>query len=135
MTVRPQITKEVTYGFCTSTCSYGFSLLDGACRITELIKAPQGTGSDQCGHHGSRRHVRLRGFLSCLREGGHQAGSSAVRSMWHPTRFDKVHELDSEARHLILCAAKTRRLPQPVYMVSQANVEDSILSRALTLTC
>ena len=38
------------------------------------------------------------------------------------TRFDKVHELDSEARHLILLC-KDEGLPQPVYMVSQANVE------------
>ncbi len=112
-----------------------FSLLDGACRITELIKRLKELGQTSVAitDHGVM-YGCVDFYRACVKEGIKPVIGCEVY-VAPRTRFDKVHELDSEARHLILlCKTKRATATCPTWSV-RPTWRDSISSRALTLTC
>ena len=100
-----------------------FSLLDGACRITELIKRLKELGQTSVAitDHGVM-YGCVDFYRACVKEGIKPVIGCEVY-VAPRTRFDKVHELDSEARHLILLCKNEEGYRNLSYMVSQANVE------------
>ena len=56
-----------------------YSLLDGACRVKELVAPRQGAGTDGARRHGPRRNVRRGLFLPRVSRRGHHVRSSAAR--------------------------------------------------------
>ena len=100
-----------------------FSLLDGACRITELIKRLKELGQTSVAitDHGVM-YGCVDFYRACVKEGIKPVIGCEVY-VAPRTRFDKVHELDSEARHLILLCKDEEGYCNLSYMVSQANVE------------
>ena len=100
-----------------------FSLLDGACRITELIKRLKELGQTSVAitDHGVM-YGCVDFYRACVKEGIRPVIGCEVY-VAPRTRFDKVHELDSEARHLILLCKNEEGYRNLSYMVSQANVE------------
>ncbi len=99
-----------------------FSLLDGACRITELVKRLKELGQTSVAitDHGVM-YGCVDFYRACVKEGIKPVIGCEVY-VAPRTRFDKVHELDSEARHLILLCKNEEGYRNLSYMVSQANV-------------
>ena len=109
-----------------------FSLLDGACRIRDLPGIVQGHGPDRLRHHGPRRHVRRRGLLPApARRRGVKPiiGCEVYVAPQGRTRFDKVHELDAESRHLVLLCENEEGYRNLSYLVS-AGLDGGLLYQA-----
>ena len=97
-----------------------FSLLDGFCKIKELPGVVKSMGQTACAitDHGVMYGV-IDFYRACKAEGVKPIiGCEVYVAPQGRTRFDKVHEFDSESRHLVLllslihiwcCCAKTRR--------------------------
>ena len=100
-----------------------YSLLDGACRIDALAKRIKELGQTSVAitDHGVM-YGCVNFYRACLAGGIHPVIGCEVY-VAPRTRFDKVHELDSEARHLVLLCANETGYRNLSYMVSQANVE------------
>ena len=100
-----------------------FSLLDGACRIKDLVKRCKELGQTSVAitDHGVM-YGCVDFYRACLKEGIKPVIGCEVY-VAPRTRFDKVHELDSEARHLVLLCKNEQGYRNLSYMVSQANVE------------
>ncbi len=100
-----------------------FSLLDGACRIKELIQRVKALGQTAVAitDHGNMYGV-VDFYKACKQEGIHPVIGCEVY-VAPRTRFDKTHDLDTGARHLILLCKNEKGYRNLSYMVSQANVE------------
>jgi DNA polymerase III subunit alpha len=100
-----------------------YSLLDGACRIDELPKRIKEMGQTSVAitDHGVM-YGCVNFYRACQDAGIHPVIGCEVY-VAPRTRFDKVHELDSEARHLVLLCKNEVGYRNLAYMVSQANVE------------
>lgn len=100
-----------------------FSLLDGACRISGLVKRVKELGQSAVAitDHGNMYGV-VDFYRACKAEGIKPVIGCEVY-VAPRTRFDKVRELDSEARHLVLLCKNEQGYRNLSYMVSQANVE------------
>ncbi len=100
-----------------------FSLLDGACRITGLVKRVKELGQTAVAitDHGNMYGV-IDFYKACKAEGIRPVIGCEVY-VAPRTRFDKVRELDSEARHLVLLCKNEQGYRNLSYMVSQANLE------------
>jgi DNA polymerase-3 subunit alpha len=100
-----------------------FSLLDGACRIKDLVQRVKELGQTSVAitDHGVM-YGCVDFYRACLAEGIQPIIGCEVY-VAPRTRFDKVHELDSEARHLVLLCQNEEGYRNLSYMVSQANVE------------
>ena len=79
-----------------------YSLLDGACRIRDLPKLVKSMGQTACAitDHGVMYGV-VDFYRACKAEGIKPIIGCEVY-VAPRTRFDKQHEFDSEARHLVL---------------------------------
>ena len=79
-----------------------YSLLDGACRIPKLVQRVNELGQTAVAitDHGTMCGV-IDFYRACKAEGVKPVIGCEVY-VAPRTRFDRVHELDSQARHLIL---------------------------------
>lgn len=100
-----------------------FSLLDGACRISELAKRVKELGQTAVAitDHGVMYGV-IDFYRACKAEGIKPIIGCEVY-VAPRTRFDKVHELDAEARHLVLLCRNEEGYRNLSYMVSCAFTE------------
>ena len=100
-----------------------YSLLDGACRIRDLPKLIREMGQTACAitDHGAMYGV-IDFYRACKAEGIHPVIGCEVY-VARRTRFDKMHEFDTESRHLVLLCQNETGYRNLSYMVSQAYVE------------
>ncbi len=100
-----------------------YSLLDGACRIRDLPKLVKSMGQDACAitDHGVMYGV-IDFYRACLAEGVKPIIGCEVY-VAPRTRFDKIHEFDAEARHLVLLCENETGYRNLSYMVSMAHIE------------
>ncbi|MGM9662408.1 MAG: DNA polymerase III subunit alpha, partial [Oscillospiraceae bacterium] len=102
-----------------------YSLLDGACRIRDLAKRVHELGQSAVAitDHGVMYGV-IDFYRACLDEGVKPViGCEVYVTPQGRTRFDKVHEFDSESRHLVLLCENEEGYRNLSYMVSMAWVE------------
>ncbi len=100
-----------------------YSLLDGACRIRELPKLVKAMGQEACAitDHGVMYGV-IDFYRACKAEGVKPIIGCEVY-VAPRTRFDKQHEFDGEARHLVLLCENETGYRNLSYMVSMAHIE------------
>ena len=81
-----------------------YSLLDGACRIRDLPKVVKAMGQNACAitDHGVM-YGTIDFYRACKAEGIKPIIACEVYvTAPGRSRFDKIHEFDSESRHLVL---------------------------------
>ena len=100
-----------------------YSLLDGACRIPKLVQRVKELGQTAVAitDHGNMYGV-IDFYRACKAEGIHPIIGCEVY-VAPRTRFDRVHELDSQARHLILLCKNETGYRNLSHMVSQSYTE------------
>jgi len=100
-----------------------YSLLDGACRIKDLPKLVKAMGQDACAitDHGVMYGV-IDFYRACKAEGVKPIIGCEVY-VAPRTRFDKQHEFDGEARHLVLLCENEEGYRNLSYLVSMAHIE------------
>ena len=100
-----------------------FSLLDGACRIREVAKRVKSLGQDSIAitDHGVMFGV-IDFYRACKAEGIKPIVGCEVY-VAPRTRFDRVHELDADARHLVLLCRNEVGYRNLSYLVSKAFTE------------
>ena len=100
-----------------------YSLLDGACRIPKLAKRVKELGQTAVAitDHGNMYGV-IDFYRACKAEGVKPIIGCEVY-VAPRTRFDRVHELDSSARHLILLCKNEEGYRNLSHMVSQSYTE------------
>ncbi|NLF35247.1 MAG: DNA polymerase III subunit alpha, partial [Clostridiales bacterium] len=100
-----------------------YSLLDGACRIQGLAKCVRELGQDAVAitDHGVM-YGTIDFYHACKAEGIKPIIGCEVY-VAPRTRFDKIHELDMEARHLVLLCRNETGYRNLCFMVSQAFIE------------
>ncbi len=100
-----------------------YSLLDGACRISGLVKRVKELGQTAVAitDHGNMYGV-VDFYRACKAEGIKPIIGCEVY-VAPRTRFDKVRELDGDARHLVLLCENEQGYRNLSYLVSQANIE------------
>ncbi|MEG1987724.1 MAG: DNA polymerase III subunit alpha, partial [Oscillibacter sp.] len=102
-----------------------YSLLDGACRIRDLPKLVKELGQTACAitDHGVMYGV-IDFYRACKAEGIKPIiGCEVYVTPEGRTRFDRVHELDAESRHLVLLCENEEGYRNLSYMVSMAWTE------------
>lgn len=102
-----------------------FSLLDGACRIKKLVEHVKNLGQTAVAitDHGVMYGV-IDFYRACKGAGIKPIiGCEVYVAPRGRTRFQKVHEFDSAARHLILLCRNEEGYRNLSYMVSQAFLE------------
>jgi len=100
-----------------------YSLLDGACRITELLNtaAKRGDTAVAITDHGV-----MYGAVDFYKEAKKRGIKSIIGCevyVAQRTRFDKVHELDSEHRHLVLLCENNTGYQNLIALVSKSWTE------------
>ena len=100
-----------------------YSLLDGACRIRDLPKLVKSMGQTACAitDHGVM-YGAIDFYRACKAEGVKPIIGCEVY-VAPRTRFDKQHEFDAEARHLVLLCENEEGYRNLSYLVSMAHVE------------
>ena len=100
-----------------------YSLLDGACRIPGLVKRVKDLGQEAVAitDHGVMYGV-IDFYRACKAEGIKPIIGCEVY-VAPRTRFDKVHELDAGARHLVLLCRNEEGYRNLSYMVSRAFID------------
>ena len=100
-----------------------YSLLDGACRIKDLPKLVKEMGQTACAitDHGVM-YGAIDFYRACKAEGIKPIIGCELY-VAPRTRFDKQHEFDSEARHLVLLCENEEGYRNLSYLVSMAHVE------------
>ncbi len=100
-----------------------YSLLDGACRISKLVKRVKELGQTAVAitDHGNMYGV-IDFYKACKAEGVKPVIGCEVY-VAPRTRFDRVHELDAHARHLILLCKNEEGYRNLSHMVSQSYTE------------
>ena len=100
-----------------------FSLLDGACRIRDLVGRVKELGQDAVAitDHGAMFGVI--DFYRACKAAGIKPVIGCEVYVAPRSRFDKVHELDSSARHLVLLCRNETGYRNLSYMVSKAYTE------------
>ena len=102
-----------------------YSLLDGFCRIDGLAKRVKELGQSAVAitDHGVM-YGAIDFYRACKKEGVKPIiGCEVYVAPPDRTRFDKVHELDAESRHLVLLCKNEEGYRNLSYMVSKAFVE------------
>ncbi len=102
-----------------------FSLLDGACRIKKLVDHVKSLGQTAVAitDHGVMYGV-IDFYRACKKAGVKPIiGCEVYVAPRGRTRFQKVHEFDAEARHLVLLCRNEEGYRNLCYMVSQAFLE------------
>ena len=100
-----------------------YSLLDGACRIEGLVERVKELGQTAVAvtDHGVMYGVV--DFYKAAKKAGIKPIIGCEVYVAPRTRFDRVHELDSEARHLVLLCRNEEGYRNLSHMVSQAFTE------------
>ena len=100
-----------------------YSLLDGACRIPKLVQRVKDLGQSAVAitDHGVMYGVV--DFYKACKAAGVKPIVGCEVYVAPRTRFDKVHEYDSAARHLVLLCENEVGYRNLSYMVSQAFLE------------
>ena len=100
-----------------------YSLLDGACRISKLVERVKELGQTAVAitDHGVMYGVI--DFYRACKAAGIKPIIGCEVYVAPRTRFDKVHELDAEARHLVLLCRNEEGYRNLSYMVSCAFTE------------
>ena len=100
-----------------------YSLLDGACRITDIPKAVKKHGQKAVAitDHGNMFGV-INFYLACKKEGVKPIIGCEVY-VAKRTRFDKVHSEDADIGHLVLLAENETGYKNLIYLVSMAYTE------------
>ena len=100
-----------------------YSLLDGACRINQLVERVKALGQTAVAitDHGAM-YGAVEFYQACEAAGVKPIIGCEVY-MASRTRFDRVHELDSSARHLVLLCRDEEGYRNLSYMVSMAFTE------------
>lgn len=100
-----------------------YSLLDGACRIERLLDRAKELGQSSVAitDHGNMYGV-VEFYKAAQKRGIHPVIGCEVY-VAKRTRFDKVHELDGENRHLVLLCENQTGYRNLIAMVSQAWIE------------
>ena len=102
-----------------------FSLLDGACRIKDLPDVVKSMGQTACAitDHGVMYGV-IDFYRACKAAGIKPIiGCEVYVTPKGRSRFDKVHELDAESRHLVLLCENEEGYRNLSYLVSAAWTE------------
>ena len=102
-----------------------YSLLDGACRIKDLPKVVKAMGQTACAitDHGVM-YGTIDFYRACKAEGIKPIiGCEVYVTAPGRSRFDKIHEFDSESRHLVLLCENEEGYRNLSYMVSMAWTE------------
>ncbi|HIT31517.1 MAG TPA: DNA polymerase III subunit alpha [Candidatus Enterenecus stercoripullorum] len=97
-----------------------YSLLDGACRIEELVKRVKELGQDSVAITDHGVMYGAIDFYKACKAAGVKPIIGCEVYVAPRTRFDRVHELDSGARHLILLCRNEEGYRNLSYMVSMA---------------
>ena len=100
-----------------------FSLLDGACRIRDLVRRVKELGQPAVAITDHGVMYGCVDFYRACREEGVKPIIGCEVYVAARTRFDRVHELDSDHRHLVLLCRDEEGYRNLSYMVSQANLE------------
>ena len=97
-----------------------YSLLDGACRIERLLDTAKELGQEAVAitDHGCMYGVV--DFYKAAKKRGIKPIIGCEVYVARRTRFDKVHELDGESRHLVLLCENDTGYRNLIAMVSQA---------------
>ena len=100
-----------------------YSLLDGACRISQLVDRVKALGQTACAitDHGVMYGVI--DFYRACKSAGIRPIIGCEVYVAPRTRFDRVHELDGSARHLVLLCRNEQGYRNLSYMVSMAFTE------------
>lgn len=100
-----------------------YSLLDGACRIEKLLDAVKELGQDSIAitDHGSMYGVV--DFYRAAKKRGIKPIIGCEVYVAKRTRFDKMHELDYENRHLVLLCENETGYQNLIKMVSKAWID------------
>ena len=100
-----------------------YSLLDGACRINQLVDRVKALGQSAVAitDHGVMYGV-IDFYRACKAAGVKPIIGCEVYTAPR-TRFDRVHELDGSARHLVLLCRNEQGYHNLSYMVSMAFTE------------
>ena len=100
-----------------------YSLLDGACRIERLLDKAQALGHEAVAitDHGNMYGVI--DFYKAAKQRGVKPIIGCEVYVAKRTRFDKVHELDGENRHLVLLCENDAGYRNLAAMVSMAWTE------------
>ena len=100
-----------------------YSLLDGACRIERLLDAAKEMGQEAVAitDHGVMYGVVE--FYKAAKKRGIKPIIGCEVYVARRTRFDKVHELDGESRHLVLLCENEEGYRNLIALVSKAWVE------------
>ena len=109
-----------------------YSLLDGACRIQDLVKRVKELGQTAVAitDHGVM-YGCVDFYKACVAEDIHPIIGCEVY-VAPRNRTDKVRELDSENRHLVLLCKDETGYRNLSYMVSQAKLDGSTASPVST---
>ena len=102
-----------------------YSLLDGACRIRDMMARVKELGQSAIAitDHGVM-YGAIDFYRACRAEGVKPIiGCEVYVSPRGRTRFDKVHEFDAESRHLVLLCENEEGYRNLSYLVSMAWVE------------
>ncbi|MCL2095655.1 MAG: DNA polymerase III subunit alpha [Oscillospiraceae bacterium] len=100
-----------------------YSLLDGACRISDIPKAVKKHGQKAVAitDHGNMFGV-INFYKACKKEGVKPIIGCEVYTAKR-TRFDKIHSEDSDMGHLVLLAENETGYKNLIYLVSAAYTE------------
>ena len=100
-----------------------FSLLDGACRITELVERVKALGQEAVAITDHGVMYGAVDFYKACRAAGVKPIIGCEVYVAPRGRTDRVHELDAEARHLVLLCENEAGYRNLCYMVSMAFTE------------
>ncbi len=100
-----------------------YSLLDGACRIEKLMERVQALGQDSIAITDHGAMYGAVDFYKAAKERNIHPIIGCEVYVAKRTRFDKVHGLDSENRHLVLLCENQQGYQNLIAMVSQAWTE------------
>lgn len=100
-----------------------YSLLDGACRLTELIKQTKELGMNAVAVTDHGNMYAAVDFYKLAKKEGIKPIIGCEVYVAPRTRFDRVHELDRENRHLVLLCKNNQGYQNLIQLVSKAWTE------------
>ena len=100
-----------------------YSLLDGACRIEQLVRRVKELGQTAVAITDHGVMFGVIDFYRACKAAGIKPVIGCEVYVAPRTRFDRVHELDSSARHLVLLCRNEEGYRNLSYMVSMAFTE------------
>ena len=100
-----------------------YSLLDGACRINRLLDTAAARGDQAVAITDHGVMYGAVDFYKAAKKRGIKPIIGCEVYVAQRTRFDKIHELDAESRHLVLLCENETGYQNLIAMVSQAWTE------------